>query len=127
LSEDFKENLARFRDFLNVIRGKEDIREKFSFLFQPSNIKTASRLTTGQVEFVADAHFVTEYFPELQPLKDLSIEVAEVSVSHKGQRVEEAIKFQQASKGQIGSTQVGIFQSLKEKIRKPKEAKDVEQ
>lgn len=118
----FEENLGKFKQFLDVIRGKEDIREKFSFLFQPSNIKTASRLSTGQVEFVSDSHFVTEYFPELKPLKDLSIEVAEVSVSHKGLRVEEAIRFQQASKGQPGATQVGIFQSLKEKIRPKKEA-----
>jgi len=112
---------------LNVIRGKEDIREKFSFLFQPSNIKTASRLSISQAEFVADAFFVKKHFPEFSPLLDLAKEVAETSVSIKGQRVEEAIKFQQASKGQPGSTQVGIFQSLKEKIRKPKEGKDVEQ
>lgn len=118
----FEENLGKFKQFLDVIRGKEDIREKFSFLFQPSNIKTASRLTAGQVEFVADAHFVTKHFPEFKPLKDLAIEVAEVSVSHKGQRVEESIRFQQASKGQPGSTQVGIFQSLREKFKKPKEA-----
>ena len=123
----FEENLAKFREFLNVIRGKEDIREKFSFLFQPSNIKTASRLSISQAEFVADSYFVTKHFSEFDPLLDLAKEVAETSVSIKGQRVEEAIKFQQASKGQPGSTQVGIFQSLKEKIRKPKEAKDIEQ
>ena len=123
----FEENLAKFREFLNVIRGKEDIREKFSFLFQPSNIKTASRLSISQAEFVADSYFVTEYFPEFEPLLKLANEVAETSVSIKGLRVEEAIKFQQASKGQPGATQVGIFQSLKEKIRKPKEAKDIEQ
>lgn len=123
----FEENLSKFKDFLNVIRGKVDIREKFSFLFQPSNIKTASRLSASQVEFVADAYFLAKWFPEFAPLLDLAKEVAETSVSLKGQRVEEAIKFQQASKGQPGSTQVGIFQSLKEKIRPKKEAKDIEQ
>ena len=117
----FEENLAKFREFLNVIRGKEDIREKFSFLFQPSNIKTASRLSISQAEFVADAFFVQKHFPEFGPLLDLAKEVAETSVSIKGMRVEEAIKFQQASRGQPG-TQVGIFQSLKEKIRPKKES-----
>ena len=123
----FAENLAKFREFLNVIRGKEDIREKFSFLFQPSNIKTASRLTISQAEFVADSYFVTEYFPEFKPLVNLAKEVAETAVSIKGARIEEAIRFQQASKGQPGTTQVGIFQGLKEKITKAKEAKEIEQ
>jgi len=127
LSEKFKENLAKFRDFLNVIRGKEDIREKFSFLFDPSNIKTASRLSISQAEFVADSYFVSKYFPEFNPLLDLANEVAETAVSIKGARVEEAIKFQQASKGQEPGTQIGIFGALKEKIKKPKEAKDIEQ
>ena len=111
----FEENLAKFKEFLNVIRGKVDIREKFSFLFQPSNIKTASRLSVSQAEFVADSYFVTEYFPEFKPLLKLANEVGETAVSIKGQRVEEAIKFQQASKGEVG-TQVGIFQGVKEKF-----------
>ena len=111
----FEENLAKFREFLNVIRGREDIREKFSFLFQPSNIKTASRLSISQAEFVADSFFVKKHFPEFEPLLDLAMEVAETSVSIKGLRVEEAIKFQQASKGEVG-TQVGIFQGVKEKF-----------
>lgn len=122
----FEENLNKFKQFLDIIRGKVDIREKFSFLFQPSNIKTASRLTVSQAEFVADSYFVSKHFPEFNPLLDLANEVAETAVSIKGQRIEEAIKFQQASKGPTG-TQVGIFQSLKEKIKKPKEAKDIEQ
>ena len=122
----FEENLNKFKQFLEVIRGKVDIREKLSFLFQPSNIKTASRLTISQAEFVADAYFITKYFPEFQPLKDLADEVAETAVSIKGQRVEEAIRFQQASKSATG-TQVGIFQGIKEKITKAKEAKDIEQ
>jgi len=118
----FEENLAKFKEFLNVIRGKVDIREKFSFLFQPSNIKTASNLTLSQAEFVADAYFVTKYFPEFQPLKDLAIELSETAVSIKGKRVDQAIDFQKASRGEVG-TQVGIFQGLKEKIKSKKEEK----
>jgi len=123
----YEDNLAKFRKLLDVLRGKVDIRERFGFLFDPSNIKTASRLSASQVEFVADAHFLANRFPEFEPLKELAIEVAESCVSHKGQRVGEAIAFERASAGQKDATQIGIFQQLKDKVKKPKEEKDIEQ
>ena len=119
----FEENLAKLKQFLGVIRGVVDVREKLSVLFQPPNIKTASHLTGSQAEFVADAYFVKKWFPEFDPVLDLAVEVAETAVSIKGERVEQAIRFQQASKGQPAGTQVGIFQSLKDKIRPKKEEK----
>lgn len=121
----FKEKLGQFKDFLDVIRGKEDINQKFSFLFQPRNIKTASRLSNSQAEFLSDSHFLVKHFPEFQPLQNLALEVAECGVSVKGKRVEEAIAFQKASKTAGPSSQMGLFNLGKpEKKKKEKETKD---
>jgi hypothetical protein len=115
----FKEKLQRFKLFLDVVKGKEDIRQKLSFLFQPSNIKTASRLNISQVQFVTDAYTLAEFYPEFIPLRELADNLMESMISHKGLGREEAIKFQQASREQP-STPFGIFQQLTGKDGKKK-------
>ena len=122
----FKENLEKLKQFLAVIRGTVDIRDQLSWLFNPSNPKTASNLSTSQAEFVEDAYFVTGYFPRFKPLQDLALEILLTTPSIKGRRVEDAIQYRRASKGEMGS-QIGIFQGMKEKVVGKKEAKDIEQ
>jgi len=121
----FKEKLSQFKLFLDVIRGKEDIRQKLSFLFQPANIKTASRLNQNQVYFVSDAYTLAKFYPEFEPLKEMSKELMEAMISHKGLGREEAIKFQQATREQA-STPFGIFQQLtgKDGKKQKKERED---
>lgn len=122
----FQENLKKLKQFLGVIRGTEDIREKMSWLFNPSNPLTSSNLTPGQAEFVEDAFLVSEHFPEFMPLRELALKVLATSVSIKGRRVEDAIQYQRASKGMQAPT-VGIYQAMKEKVTGKKEDKNVEQ
>jgi len=94
----FKENLEKFGQFLKTIQGKADVKERLSFLFQPQNIKTASRLSGPQCEFVADSYLANSFYPEFQPLRELASEVAETMISHKGEGRHEAIDFEKASR-----------------------------
>lgn len=124
LKEKFKEKLDQLKQILNVLKDKEDMAQKFSFLFQPRNIKTASRLSTSQVEFLADAHTSRLYYEEFEPLKQLSIEVAESTISHKGLGRKDAIEFQLASRPSNAPTAVGILaQSPSKKDKKSKDDK----
>lgn len=126
MKEKLKEKLEELKQVLNVLRDREDISQKFSFLFQPKNIKTASRLSTSQVEFLADSHTARKYYKEFEPLKELSIEVAECTVSHRGLGRKDAIEFQLASRPSNAPTAVGILSqtpSKKEKKSKKEEEK----
>jgi len=118
---DIKEKLRNLKLVLDVLRGKEDAQQRYSFLLSPTNLKTSSRLTTSQLDFVADSFYLNKWFPEFEPLLDLAKEVAGVSPSLKGKRIEELIKFEAASKPQTAPSQLGIFSTVKEKVRKKKE------
>lgn len=111
----FEGSINKLKLLLDVIRGKEDARERFSFLFQPEEERSTSNLTPAQAEFCEDARLTVKHFPRFQALADLAHEILITTPSIKGKRVEDAINFQRASKGQTG-TQVGIFPQLKEKI-----------
>lgn len=125
MREKFKKKLLELKQVLNVLRDREDISQKFSFLFQPKNIKTATRLSSSQVEFVADAHTAKAYYPEFEPLQFLSIEVAECMVSHKGLGRKDAIEFQLASRPSNAPTAVGILsQTPSKKEKKSKKDED---
>lgn len=121
----WKEKLQQFKELLNIIRDREDITQKFAFLFDPKNIKTSTRLNASQVEFVADSFTATSYYPEFKPLQDLAKEVSEVMISHKGAGRGEAIDFQKASRPTQTPSQFGIFTAGKDgKEKKKKETKE---
>ena len=120
-----KKKLQDFAEFLKIVRGKADIREKMAFLFQPSDIRTASRLSAGQVDFIADSYFIVQYFPEFQPLKDLAIEIATSMVSHKGERVNEAIQYERAA-AKTGMPAFSFQQMFEKDGKKAKKVKESE-
>lgn len=118
---DIKAKLRNLKDVLDVLRGKEDAHQKYAFILEPKSIKTTSRLTASQLDFLADAFFLKKWFDEFEPLWDLAKEVAEVSPSFKGERIKELIKFEAASKPSATPTQLGIFQSVAQKVKKKKD------
>lgn len=120
----WQEQLQKLREIFAVFRGTEDANQKFSFLLQPKSIKTTSRLTASQLDFLADSYYLAKWFPEFEPLLDLAKEVAGVSPSLKGKRIEEVIKFQAASKPATTPSQLGIFQTAVSKVKKKKEDKE---
>ena len=66
------------------IEGSDDPRRKFDYLMDPANIKTSSILTEMQLDSVAECTWLGETFPSLEPLKDLSVELAKWSPSRTG-------------------------------------------
>lgn len=126
LKSKFKEKLQELREVLNVLKDKEDISQKFSFLFDPKNIKTATRLSQSQVEFVADAHTAKTFYEEFNPLKILAVEVSECAISHDGLGRKDAIEYALASRpsSQVPSA-IGILTQGEEK--KDKKAKKGEE
>lgn len=111
---------------LDVLRDKQDIRRKFDFLFNPQNIKTASRLSASQVEFVADAYTAFKYYPEFEALKELAKEVSECNISLDGKGRKESIDFELASRpAQTPSTTFSILTGKDGKqVKESKESKD---
>jgi len=128
-TSDFHERLKRFSDFMKVLEGKEDARQKFNFLLNPDNKKTSSYLQGRQVEFIADANWFLKAYPEFAPLKDLADEVSDSMISFEGKGVESVIRYEQASRQPGMPTQFGIFQTPmerkegKEREEKSKESK----
>ena len=124
MKEKFKEKLVELREVLNVLRDKTDIAQKFSMLFQPKDIRTASRLSTSQVEFMADSKTAEQFYKEFNPLSILAVEVGFSSISHNGLGRKDAIDFELASRPTNVPSAVGIIQSPSKKEKKPKEKED---
>lgn len=122
--EKFKEKLLQLKQVLNVLRDREDISQKLSFLFQPKDIRTASRLSSSQVEFMADSKTAFSFYPEFKPLESLAVEVGFSTISLKGLGRKDAIEFQLASRPSNAPSAVGIMQSLSKKEKKTKEKED---
>ena len=117
----FKKKLADFKDFMNVLQGKEDIRQKLAHLFQPKDIRTASRFSANQCDFQTDVRTAKKYYPEFDPLEVLAEEQGFVMISHKGLGREEAIKAEQRQ----DKMPFGLFQQFSPsgKEKKPEEKK----
>jgi len=121
---DFKENMRKFGEFLKVIKGKADVRERLSFLFQPQNIKTASRLSGPQCEFVADSYLAESFYAEFKPMRQLADEVAETMISHKGLGRNEAIDFEKASRKGLPEISLSQITGAKEVEKKERHGKE---
>ena len=59
----------------------------------PENIQTGSRLSSGQVEYITDAFYINQMWPEFEPLKIHAEELAETMISHQGLGREEIIRY----------------------------------
>jgi len=109
--EKFQENLKRFEDFLNVVRGKVDVKSRLMLLLNPDNIKTSTRLSRTEVDFVALSYFVAEEFPEFEGLKSFATQFCECAISKEGLGREEAIRFTSAISESKLLKSLGIFKS----------------
>jgi len=87
------EKLERFKKFLDILRGKVEIRSRLAPLLEPSKIQTSTRLSANEVEFVTDSYFFAKCWPEFQPLKDFANEFCYTKISHEGLGRLEAIQF----------------------------------
>ena len=94
MSED--EELSKFERFLNIIRGKVDVKNRLSLLLNPANPKTSTQLSRNEVDFVSLSLFVAEEFEEFNPLKTFALEFCQVSISREGWGVESSIRLNSA-------------------------------
>jgi len=118
--EKFQENLKRFEDFLNVVRGKIDVKSRLMLLLNPDNIKTSTRLSRTEVDFVALSYFVAEEFPEFEGLKSFAAQFCECAISKEGLGREEAIRFTSAISESKLLKSLGIFKTDEAKATRGK-------
>lgn len=118
--QEFQENLKRFEDFLNVVRGKVDVKSRLMLLLNPDNIKTSTRLSRSEIDFVALSYFVAEEFPEFEGLKSFAKQFCECAISKEGLGREEAIRFTSAISESKLLKSLGIFKSEETKAIKGK-------
>lgn len=107
-----EEPLNKFERFLNIIRGKSDVKSRIRLLLDPDKVETSTYLTKAEVDFVSTALFVAEEFPMFEPLGDYAIQYSLVKISEQGHGVESVIRFTSAineskllSKFNLGVTQ----------------------
>lgn len=91
---DWRRKLAKFKEFLNVVQGKVDIRRRLDAILNPEKIQTSTRLSGSEIDFVVDAYWLAKTYPELfMPLKDLANELMFTKISEQGLGRQEAIQF----------------------------------
>ena len=88
--------LSKFEKFLNIVRGKVDVKSRLMLLLNPDNLKTSTRLTRTETDFVALSFFVADEFPEFTPLAKYATEFMAAAISIQGLGREEAIRFTSA-------------------------------
>lgn len=92
--DDWKQKLTKFKEFLNVVQGKVDIRRRLDAILNPENIQTSTRLSHAEIDFVVDAYWLANTYPTLfMPLKDFANELMYTKISDQGLGRQEAIQF----------------------------------
>ena len=84
--------MERFERFINLIRGRKDIKSRVAVLANPDNWKSMSNLTPSQAEFVQDAFWLAKQEDCYKPLEDYAQEQMEVSPSKGGLGREQSIR-----------------------------------
>jgi len=82
-----------FEWFINVVRGRKDVKSRIAVLANPDNWKSMSNLTPSQAEFVQDAFWLAKEEDCYKPLEAYAQEQMEVSPSKGGLGREQAIRF----------------------------------
>jgi len=91
-----EDSLERFKQFLNIVKGRKDVKSRVQVLANPENLKTMSILTRSQAEFVAISHWassVPEWGGMFKGLEDYSNLLMETSISVGGEGREQSIRF----------------------------------
>ena len=88
----FRESLQKFKEFLDVVRGKEDPKSRVKLMLDPDKIQTSTRLSGSEIDMVTDAYWAWKQWPKaFQPLKDFVDEYCLTKISEGGKGREEAI------------------------------------
>jgi len=96
-SEDDREtNLGWFEKFLNIVRGKVDVKNRLSLLLNPDNPITSTQLSRSEVDFVSTSFFVADEFPVFQPLANFAKQFCLTSISREGWGVDQSIRLNAA-------------------------------
>jgi len=96
LKQKDKEQLEKFEKFLQIVKGRKDVKSRVAVLANPDNPKSMSVLTRGQSEFVAISCFLAsnKTWGEMwKPLEGYAYELMAVSPSVGGQGREQSIRF----------------------------------
>jgi hypothetical protein len=99
MSEDKKEsrwkrNMERFREWMDVVKGKIPIKHKLAPLSNPDEIRTSTILTPSQVSFVANAYWLGDTYPSMfGGLKRYALSLMFPAISKRGIGREQQIQF----------------------------------
>jgi len=98
------DSLAKFERFLNIARGKVDIKYRLRLLLDPDNIKTTTRLSRSQVDFAFLCDFTAAKFEEegFGGLSEFATEFRLSNISLEGKGRTEAIQYE----GAIGESKL---------------------
>jgi hypothetical protein len=91
-----EDSMSKFEKFLNIIRGKSDVKSRIRLLLDPDKVETSTYLTKAEVDFVSTALYVAQEFPMFETLADYAIEYSLVKISEQGHGVESVIRFTSA-------------------------------
>ncbi len=83
----------RFEKFLNLVRGRKDVKSQAEVLANPENKKSMSILSPSQVEFCQDSYWLAKDEECFEPMRDYADEMMEFSPSKMGQGREQTIRF----------------------------------
>ncbi len=115
---EWEANMQRFKGFLDVVKGKVDIRSRLDAILNPDNPQTSSRLSESEIDFVMDAYWLAKTFPVFKPLKDLADELLLTKISQQGLGRQEAIQFMSAMEtSKMIETILGVPEKEKPKSR----------
>lgn len=108
----FNKVLQKIKRILDVVRGKEDPRNRISVITKPDNLKSSANLSIEQCHGVEDCHWLFDQNPIVyKPLRDLADETCSISLSKEGYGIEKGIQLTAAIeqtaifKAAYGSTQ----------------------
>lgn len=93
--EPIREKLS-FREFINLIKGREDAQIRPMMILDPKNKLTSSNLSELQVDFVTNSFFIAKYFDEFSPMREYADLYLQVNESKEGWAVQKVIEYEQA-------------------------------
>lgn len=120
--ENLEKDLSYFEKFLNIVRGKVSAKHRLRLLLEPDNLRTTTRLTRGERDFVAVSDFVAKKFPEegFKGLKDFATNICEDNISLNGLGRTEAIQYEGAISESKLLSKLNIFKTEEAKASKEK-------
>lgn len=92
----FEKHLSLFQKFLSIIKGQTDLRSRIAILLQPAHPETSSNLSLGQTEYVRDALWIADVYPEFAPMRKDAIQMALANLSKDGWAVSKTIDLQRS-------------------------------